>query len=68
MRSYGSVFRGIKKGTDEVYAIKIIKTKLLSDSGIVGEIEFMKSTEHSSLVAYHGSYYKKQELWVIPSL
>jgi serine/threonine protein kinase len=63
-RSYGSVWRAIKKGTNEEVAIK--KVPLDDDvDDLHKEMDVMKECNSPYVVKYHGCYLKgSEELWV----
>lgn len=58
--SYGNVYKGRRKTTNENYAIKIIKLEPGEQlDSIIQEVTFLKSWTHENLVSYQGCFLKR---------
>ncbi|KAI1295395.1 Mitogen-activated protein kinase kinase kinase kinase 3 [Halotydeus destructor] len=63
--TYGEVYKAKRLATGELAAIKIIKLELGDDFGIIQqEILMMKDCRHSNVVAFFGSYLRRDKLWI----
>lgn len=63
--SFGSVFKGVNRKTDEVVAIKIISlTEEEAIEDVRQEIEILQECESAQIVKYYGSYLQRDNLWV----
>ncbi|XP_054459792.1 mitogen-activated protein kinase kinase kinase kinase 3-like [Anoplopoma fimbria] len=63
--TYGDVYKARSVGTGELAAIKIIKLEPGEDFVVVQqEILMMKDCKHSNIVAYYGSYLRREKLWI----
>eukprot|EP00048_Salpingoeca_helianthica_P022407 m.18036 g.18036 ORF g.18036 m.18036 type:complete len:431 (+) comp7278_c1_seq1:100-1392(+) len=62
--AYGSVFKGLHKGSGAVVAIKQVPVE--SDlQDILKEISIMQQCENNFIVKCFGSYVKKSDLWIV---
>ncbi|XP_043219948.1 mitogen-activated protein kinase kinase kinase kinase 5-like isoform X2 [Amphibalanus amphitrite] len=63
--TYGDVYKATRLSTGELAAIKVIKLQPTDDFGIIQqEIVMMKDCRHANIVAYFGSYLRKDRLWI----
>lgn len=63
--TYGDVYKARDKNTGEAAAIKIIKLEPGDDFAIIQqEIMMMKDCKHLNIVAYFGSYLRRDKLWI----
>ncbi|XP_078086309.1 mitogen-activated protein kinase kinase kinase kinase 3 isoform X18 [Mustelus asterias] len=63
--TYGDVYKARNVNTGEMAAIKVIKLEPGEDFAIVQqEIIMMKDCKHSNIVAYFGSYLRRDKLWI----
>ncbi|XP_072360316.1 mitogen-activated protein kinase kinase kinase kinase 3-like isoform X8 [Scyliorhinus torazame] len=63
--TYGDVYKARNVNTGELAAIKVIKLEPGEDFAIVQqEIVMMKDCKHSNIVAYFGSYLRRDKLWI----
>ncbi|XP_060687671.1 mitogen-activated protein kinase kinase kinase kinase 3 isoform X4 [Hemiscyllium ocellatum] len=63
--TYGDVYKARNVNTAELAAIKVIKLEPGEDFAIVQqEIIMMKDCKHSNIVAYFGSYLRRDKLWI----
>ncbi|XP_059842409.1 mitogen-activated protein kinase kinase kinase kinase 3 isoform X4 [Hypanus sabinus] len=63
--TYGDVYKARNVNTGELAAIKVIKLEPGEDFAIVQqEIIMMKDCKHSNIVAYFGSYRRRDKLWI----
>ncbi|XP_072121807.1 mitogen-activated protein kinase kinase kinase kinase 3 isoform X1 [Mobula birostris] len=63
--TYGDVYKARNVNTGELAAIKVIKLEPGEDFAIVQqEIIMMKDCKHSNIVAYFGSYLRRDKLWI----
>ncbi|XP_059087695.1 uncharacterized protein LOC131884074 [Tigriopus californicus] len=63
--TYGDVYKAKRHSTGEFAAIKVIKLEQGDDFGIIQqEILMMKDCRHPNIVAYYGSYLRRDKLWI----
>lgn len=63
--SFGAVFKGVNRKTEEVVAIKIISlTEEEAIEDVRQEIEILQECESAQIVKYYGSYLQRDNLWV----
>lgn len=63
--TYGDVYKARNLNTDELAAIKMIKLEPGDDFAIIQqEIVMMKDCTHKNIVAYFGSYLRREKLWI----
>ncbi|XP_062863548.1 mitogen-activated protein kinase kinase kinase kinase 3 isoform X2 [Trichomycterus rosablanca] len=63
--TYGDVYKARNVNTGELAAIKVIKLEPGEDFMVVQqEIIMMKDCKHSNIVAYFGSYLRRDKLWI----
>uniref|UniRef100_A0A669EVZ8 Mitogen-activated protein kinase kinase kinase kinase n=1 Tax=Oreochromis niloticus TaxID=8128 RepID=A0A669EVZ8_ORENI len=63
--TYGDVYKARNVNTGELAAIKVIKLEPGEDFAVVQqEIIMMKDCKHSNIVAYFGSYLRRDKLWI----
>ncbi|XP_014010433.2 mitogen-activated protein kinase kinase kinase kinase 3 isoform X6 [Salmo salar] len=63
--TYGDVYKARNVNTGELAAIKVIKLEPGEDFEVVQqEIIVMKDCKHSNIVAYFGSYLRRDKLWI----
>uniref|UniRef100_A0A3B5Q960 Mitogen-activated protein kinase kinase kinase kinase n=1 Tax=Xiphophorus maculatus TaxID=8083 RepID=A0A3B5Q960_XIPMA len=63
--TYGDVYKARNVNTGELAAIKVIKLEPGEDFAVVQqEILMMKDCKHSNIVAYFGSYLRRDKLWI----
>jgi len=63
--TYGDVYKAKRLSTSENAAIKVIKLEPGDDFGIIQqEILMMKDCRHPNIVAYFGSYLRRDKLWI----
>uniref|UniRef100_A0A4W6DKA1 Mitogen-activated protein kinase kinase kinase kinase n=1 Tax=Lates calcarifer TaxID=8187 RepID=A0A4W6DKA1_LATCA len=63
--TYGDVYKARSVSTGELAAIKVIKLEPGEDFAVVQqEILMMKDCKHSNIVAYYGSYFRREKLWI----
>uniref|UniRef100_A0A9J8DFU8 Mitogen-activated protein kinase kinase kinase kinase n=1 Tax=Cyprinus carpio carpio TaxID=630221 RepID=A0A9J8DFU8_CYPCA len=63
--TYGDVYKARNVTTGELTAIKVIKLEPGEDFAVVQqEIIMMKDCKHSNIVAYFGSYLRRDKLWI----
>ncbi|XP_056591633.1 mitogen-activated protein kinase kinase kinase kinase 3 isoform X2 [Triplophysa dalaica] len=63
--TYGDVYKARDVTTGELAAIKVIKLEPGEDFAVVQqEIIMMKDCKHSNIVAYFGSYLRRDKLWI----
>ncbi|XP_070981715.1 mitogen-activated protein kinase kinase kinase kinase 3-like isoform X9 [Oncorhynchus clarkii lewisi] len=63
--TYGDVYKARNVNTGELAAIKVIKLEPGEDFEVVQqEIIMMKDCKHSNIVAYFGSYLRRDKLWI----
>eukprot|EP00063_Salmo_salar_P035603 XP_014010438.1 PREDICTED: mitogen-activated protein kinase kinase kinase kinase 3-like isoform X6 [Salmo salar] len=63
--TYGDVYKARNVNTGELAAIKVIKLEPGEDFDVVQqEIIVMKDCKHSNIVAYFGSYLRRDKLWI----
>ncbi|XP_041420325.1 mitogen-activated protein kinase kinase kinase kinase 3 isoform X7 [Xenopus laevis] len=63
--TYGDVYKARNVNTGELAAIKVIKLEPGEDFAVVQqEIIMMKDCKHTNIVAYFGSYLRRDKLWI----
>ncbi|XP_030273434.1 mitogen-activated protein kinase kinase kinase kinase 3-like isoform X1 [Sparus aurata] len=63
--TYGDVYKARNVSTGDLAAIKVIKLEPGEDFAVVQqEILMMKDCKHSNIVAYYGSYLRREKLWI----
>ncbi len=67
--TYGDVYKAKRihdnDNSNELAAIKVIKLEQGDDFGIIQqEILMMKDCRHPNIVAYYGSYLRRDKLWI----
>lgn len=63
--TYGDVYKAKRHSTGEVAAVKIIKLEPGDDFSIIQqEIRMMKDCRHPNIVAFFGSYLRRDKLWI----
>ncbi|GBN41998.1 Mitogen-activated protein kinase kinase kinase kinase 3 [Araneus ventricosus] len=63
--TYGDVYKARRINTGELSAVKIIKLEPGDDFAIIQqEILMMKGCRHPNIVAYFGSYLRRDKLWI----
>ncbi|XP_056022826.1 mitogen-activated protein kinase kinase kinase kinase 5-like isoform X10 [Ostrea edulis] len=63
--TYGDVYKARNFSTGEMAAIKVIKLEPGDDFAIIQqEIVMMKDCKHPNIVAYFGSYLRRDKLWI----
>eukprot|EP01087_Luapelamoeba_hula_P019950 TRINITY_DN669_c2_g1_i2.p1 TRINITY_DN669_c2_g1~~TRINITY_DN669_c2_g1_i2.p1 ORF type:complete len:795 (+),score=143.96 TRINITY_DN669_c2_g1_i2:48-2387(+) len=64
--SFGMVLKGREYKTSEVVAIKIISLEHDEALGeVMKEISILAACNHANIVAYRGSYFKGENLWIV---
>ncbi|XP_059159116.1 mitogen-activated protein kinase kinase kinase kinase 5-like isoform X1 [Physella acuta] len=63
--TYGDVYKARDLNNGELAAIKVIKLEPGDDFAVIQqEIIMMKDCKHSNIVAYFGSYLRREKLWI----
>ena len=63
--TYGDVYKARRLATGDFAAIKVIKLEQGDDFGIIQqEILMMRDCRHPNIVAYFGSYLRRDKLWI----
>lgn len=63
--TYGDVYKAKRLSTNDLAAIKVIKLEPGDDFQIIQqEILMMKDCRHSNIIAYYGSYLRRDKLWI----
>nr|CAI5827793.1 unnamed protein product [Callosobruchus analis] len=63
--TYGDVYKAKRLSTNDFAAIKVIKLEPGDDFGIIQqEILMMKDCRHPNVIAYYGSYLRRDKLWI----
>ncbi|XP_022912340.2 mitogen-activated protein kinase kinase kinase kinase 5 isoform X2 [Onthophagus taurus] len=63
--TYGDVYKAKRLSTNDLAAIKVIKLEPGDDFGIIQqEILMMRDCQHQNIVAYYGSYLRRDKLWI----
>ncbi|XP_052273224.1 mitogen-activated protein kinase kinase kinase kinase 5-like isoform X3 [Dreissena polymorpha] len=63
--TYGDVYKARERNSGEMAAIKMIKLEPGDDFAVIQqEIIMMKDCKHSNIVAYFGSYLRRDKLWI----
>ncbi|BFZ53246.1 Serine/threonine-protein kinase 24 [Savitreella phatthalungensis] len=65
--SFGEVYRGIIRGTQDAVAIKIIDLEVAEDDvdDIMLEISMLSQLDNRNITRYHGAYLKDTKLWIV---
>ena len=65
-RAYGAVYRGVQKGSGNVFAIKVITAlgNAAQKEELEKEIEILKNASHKNIVTYYGSLSADDAFWV----
>lgn len=66
--SYGAVWKGKKKTSGEMVAIKIIPFDNGDDSDLKREIHILEQARDDFVIGYHNSYEKEQNVWIVMEL
>ncbi|XP_058806140.1 mitogen-activated protein kinase kinase kinase kinase 5-like isoform X9 [Phymastichus coffea] len=63
--TYGDVYKAKRLSMNDLAAIKVIKLEPGDDFAIIQqEILMMKDCRHSNIIAYYGSYLRRDKLWI----
>ncbi|BFZ12358.1 hypothetical protein BsWGS_15397 [Bradybaena similaris] len=63
--TYGDVYKAKDLNTGELAGIKVIKLEPGDDFAVIQqEIIMMKDCKHANIVAYYGSYLRRDKLWI----
>uniref|UniRef100_A0A0K8S3R8 non-specific serine/threonine protein kinase n=1 Tax=Lygus hesperus TaxID=30085 RepID=A0A0K8S3R8_LYGHE len=63
--TYGDVYKAKRLSTNDLAAIKVIKLEPGDDFAIIQqEILMMKDCRHQNIIAYYGSYLRRDKLWI----
>ena len=63
--TYGEVYKARNLHTGELAAIKVVKLEPGDDFSIVQqEIYMLRDCKHSNIIAYFGSYLRRDKLWI----
>ncbi|XP_076249333.1 MAP4K3-like protein hppy isoform X2 [Calliopsis andreniformis] len=63
--TYGDVYKAKRLSTNEHAAIKVIKLEPGDDFAIIQqEILMIKDCRHPNIIAYYGSYLRRDKLWI----
>ncbi|XP_021917591.1 mitogen-activated protein kinase kinase kinase kinase 5 isoform X3 [Zootermopsis nevadensis] len=63
--TYGDVYKAKRLTTNDLAAIKVIKLEPGDDFAIIQqEILMMKDCRHPNIIAYYGSYLRRDKLWI----
>ncbi|XP_049819069.1 mitogen-activated protein kinase kinase kinase kinase 5 isoform X2 [Aethina tumida] len=63
--TYGDVYKAKRLSTNDLAAIKVIKLEPGDDFGIIQqEILMMRDCRHPNIIAYYGSYLRRDKLWI----
>ncbi|BES89047.1 mitogen-activated protein kinase kinase kinase kinase [Nesidiocoris tenuis] len=63
--TYGDVYKAKRLSTNDFAAIKVIKLEPGDDFAIIQqEILMMKDCRHQNIIAYYGSYLRRDKLWI----
>ncbi|XP_035825113.1 mitogen-activated protein kinase kinase kinase kinase 5 isoform X2 [Aplysia californica] len=63
--TYGDVYKARDLNTGELAGIKVIKLEPGDDFAVIQqEIIMMKDCKHPNIVAYYGSYLRREKLWI----
>ncbi|XP_022193454.2 mitogen-activated protein kinase kinase kinase kinase 5 isoform X2 [Nilaparvata lugens] len=63
--TYGDVYKAKRLSTNDLAAIKVIKLEPGDDFAIIQqEILMMKDCQHTNIIAYYGSYLRRDKLWI----
>ncbi|XP_074028055.1 MAP4K3-like protein hppy isoform X2 [Leptinotarsa decemlineata] len=63
--TYGDVYKAKRLSTNDLAAIKVIKLEPGDDFAIIQqEILMMRDCRHPNIIAYYGSYLRRDKLWI----
>ncbi|XKL68209.1 hypothetical protein PGB90_003700 [Kerria lacca] len=63
--TYGDVYKAKRISANDYAAIKVIKLEPGDDFGVIQqEILMMKDCRHPNIIAYYGSYLRRDKLWI----
>ncbi|KAL6439746.1 hypothetical protein ACFW04_004058 [Cataglyphis niger] len=63
--TYGDVYKAKRLSMNDLAAIKVIKLEPGDDFAIIQqEILMMKDCRHPNIIAYYGSYLRRDKLWI----
>ncbi|XP_076163199.1 MAP4K3-like protein hppy isoform X11 [Ptiloglossa arizonensis] len=63
--TYGDVYKAKRLSMNDLAAIKVIKLEPGDEFAIIQqEILMMKDCRHSNIIAYYGSYLRRDKLWI----
>ncbi|XP_033332774.1 MAP4K3-like protein hppy isoform X5 [Megalopta genalis] len=63
--TYGDVYKAKRLSMNDLAAIKVIKLEPGDDFAIIQqEILMMKDCRHPNIIAYYGSYLRREKLWI----
>lgn len=63
--TYGDVYKAKRLSTNDYAAIKVIKLEPGDDFAVIQqEILMMKDCRHPNIIAYYGSYLRRDKLWI----
>lgn len=63
--TYGDVYKAKRLQSNELAAIKVIKLEPTDDIQIIQqEIIMMRDCRHPNIIAYYGSYLRRDKLWI----
>ncbi|XP_057324351.1 mitogen-activated protein kinase kinase kinase kinase 5 isoform X3 [Microplitis mediator] len=63
--TYGDVYKAKRLSMNDLAAIKVIKLEPGDDFAIIQqEILMMKDCRHQNIIAYYGSYLRRDKLWI----
>ncbi|XP_063995830.1 mitogen-activated protein kinase kinase kinase kinase 5 isoform X5 [Diachasmimorpha longicaudata] len=63
--TYGDVYKAKRLSMNDLAAIKVIKLEPGDDFAIIQqEILMMKDCKHPNIIAYYGSYLRRDKLWI----
>lgn len=63
--TYGEVYKARNIHSGELAAIKVVKLEPGDDFSVVQqEIYMLRDCKHPNIIAYHGSYLRRDKLWI----
>ncbi|XP_045462706.1 mitogen-activated protein kinase kinase kinase kinase 3 isoform X2 [Harmonia axyridis] len=63
--TYGDVYKAKRISTNDLAAIKVIKLEPGDDFAVIQqEILMMRDCRHPNIIAYYGSYLRRDKLWI----